>query len=144
MLHVLIALFPATATALFFFGLPALSVIATSIIAALATEWTVTRFLLGRRPTLNDGSAALTGLLLALTLPAGLPWWATALGAVFAIGVGKMAFGGLGCNIFNPALAGRVFLLLSFPAMMTTWPVPSVAARWARYAYWPSRQDGYT
>ena len=75
-----------------------------------------------RRPaTLANGSAALTGLLLALNLPSMLPWWAVVVGAVVAIGIGKMAFGGLGCNIFNPALVGRVFLLLRYPALMTTW-----------------------
>lgn len=127
MLHVIIALIPSTLVALFFFGIPALLVIITAIATAMATEWVITRYLLHGRPSLTDGSAAITGLLLALTLPSSLPWWTVVIGTVFAIGIGKMAFGGLGCNIFNPALVGRVFLLISFPALMTTWPVPGWA-----------------
>lgn len=124
MLHVVIALLPTVGVSLFFFGLPALRLIAVTLIASCGTEWVINRCLQHRPNTLGDGSAAVTGLLLALTLPAQLPWWTAAIGAVVAIGVGKMAFGGLGCNIFNPALVGRVFLLLSFPALMTTWPAP--------------------
>lgn len=124
MLHVIVALLPATVTALYFFGLDAAGVLAVSIAVCVAAEWAIDRFLLKRKPTLGDLSAVVTGLLLGLNLPAGLPWWTVALGAVFAIGVGKMTFGGLGSNIFNPALAGRVFLLISFPVLMTTWPLP--------------------
>ena len=91
----------------------------------MLTEWAITLFLLKRPSTLGDCSALLTGILLALNLPASLPWWITAAGAVFAIAIAKMAFGGLGCNIFNPALTGRVFLLISFPAAMTAWPLPT-------------------
>ena len=83
----------------------------------------------GTPHTIANGSAVLTGLLLAFNLPSNLPVWIILIGSVVAIGIGKMAFGGLGCNIFNPALVGRVFLLLSFPAQMTTWPLPSVN-RW--------------
>jgi len=83
--------------------------------------------MLHRPSTLGDGTAMLTGILLALNLPSSLPWWMVAAGAVMAIGIAKMAFGGLGCNIFNPALVGRVFLLISFPVAMTTWPLPQEA-----------------
>lgn len=123
MLHVIIALMPALLCALWYFGLPALRVTAVSIAACMATEWLITRFMLGRPSSLGNLSALLTGLLLALNLPASLPWWTEVMGAVFAVGIAKMAFGGLGCNIFNPALAGRVFLLISFPALMTSWPL---------------------
>lgn len=123
MLHVCVALAPALITALWYFGLPALQVTLVSVAACVAAEWLLARYVLGRRDALPSTSAALTGLLLALNLPSSLPWWTVVAGAVFAIGIAKMAFGGLGCNIFNPALAGRVFLLISFPALMTTWPV---------------------
>ena len=79
-----------------------------------------------KEPTLCDGSAILTGVLLAFNVPSNLPIWIILIGALAAIGIGKMSFGGLGNNIFNPALVGRVFLLISFPAQMTTWPVPDV------------------
>jgi len=75
------------------------------------------------KPSINDGSALITGILLAFNVPAGLPWWIIVIGAVAAMGIGKLSFGGLGNNIFNPALVGRVFLLISFPVQMTTWPV---------------------
>ena len=80
--------------------------------------------MLGEKPSISNLSAVLTGLLLALNLPSNLPIWTVLIGCVIAIGIGKMTFGGLGCNIFNPALVGRVFLLLSFPVQMTTWPLP--------------------
>ncbi|MBR4528338.1 MAG: RnfABCDGE type electron transport complex subunit D, partial [Bacteroidaceae bacterium] len=87
-------------------------------------EWSITKFLLKReRTTITDGSAILTGLLLGFNLPSNLPIWIIIIGALAAIGIGKMTFGGLGCNPFNPALVGRVFLLISFPAQMTIWPV---------------------
>lgn len=124
--HVLVALLPAVACAIFYFGWGAAIVIAMSVAVCMAAEWLVDRLLLKRRSTLGDLSAALTGLLLALNLPSNLPLWTVAIGAVVAIGVGKMTFGGLGCNIFNPALVGRVFLLLSFPVAMTQWPLPLV------------------
>lgn len=124
MWHVVVALIPAAAVALFYFGIGAAIVMAVSIAACVLTEWAITRFMLRRPATLANGSAALTGLLLALNLPSMLPWWAVVVGAVVAIGIGKMAFGGLGCNIFNPALVGRVLLLLSYPALMTTWALP--------------------
>lgn len=124
MWQVTLALIPAAATALWHFGLGAAIVMAVSITGCMATEYLITRFMLGRKPTLANGSAFLTGLLLALNLPSNLPVWTIIIGCIAAIGIGKMAFGGLGCNIFNPALVGRVFLLLSFPMLMTTWPLP--------------------
>lgn len=109
---------------LYFFGLGALIVTATSVAACLFFEWAIGKYLM-KKPTTTicDGSAIITGVLLAFNLPSNLPIWIIILGALFAIGVGKMSFGGLGCNPFNPALAGRVFLLLSFPVQMTSWPV---------------------
>ena len=126
MRDVTIALLPAAACALYFFGIGALIVIATSIAACAATEYIINRWMLRRPSTLADGSAILTGLLLAFNLPSNLPVWAVIIGSVVAIGIGKMAFGGLGCNIWNPALVGRVFLLISFPVQMTSWPLPLV------------------
>ncbi len=125
MRHVLIALIPAIACALYYFGLPALTVLLVSVASCVAIEWAITRFMLRRPSTVADGSAVLTGVLLALNLPSCLPLWMVVAGAAVAIGIAKMAFGGLGCNIFNPALVGRVFLLISFPVAMTTWPLPS-------------------
>lgn len=126
MLHVIIALIPAVLVSLFYFGLGAAIVIVTSIVGCVAVEYLITRFMLGERPAIGNLSAVLTGLLLALNLPSNLPVWTILIGCVVAIGIGKMTFGGLGCNIFNPALVGRVFLLLSFPVAMTTWPEPGV------------------
>ena len=124
MWRVVVALIPALACSMWVFGLGAAVVTVISVLACMGTEYFITRFMLKRRPTLGDGSAALTGLLLAMNLPSNLPPWTIVIGAVVAIGIGKMAFGGLGCNIFNPALVGRVFLLLSFPVQMTSWPLP--------------------
>lgn len=122
MLHVLIALVPAVGVALYYFGLPALEVLVISVVSCMATEALINRLMLHRAPSLTNWSALLTGVLLALNLPASLPWWTVIFGSVFAIAIGKMAFGGLGANIFNPALVGRVFLLISFPVLMTSWP----------------------
>jgi electron transport complex protein RnfD len=121
---VLIALAPAWAIALYYYGVGMLVVTAVSVVSCIGVEWLIQRFLLRVKPTAGDGSALLTGVLLALNLPSNLPAWIVVIGAVAAIGVGKMSFGGLGNNIFNPALVGRIFLLISFPAQMTTWPVP--------------------
>ncbi|WP_285799652.1 RnfABCDGE type electron transport complex subunit D [Duncaniella freteri] len=126
MLHVIIALVPAVLFALYYFGIGAAIVIATSIVGCIAAEYLITRYMLGRKPSIGNLSAVLTGLLLALNLPSNIPVWMVLIGCVVAIGIGKMTFGGLGCNIFNPALVGRVFLLLSFPVAMTTWPEPIV------------------
>ncbi len=122
MWNVIIALIPALAVAIWTFGVDALWVIAVSVCACMLTEWLIERFMFHRPCTLMNGSAIITGLLLAFNLPSILPWWMVVVGAVVAIGIGKMSFGGLGCNIWNPALVGRVFLLISFPAAMTTWP----------------------
>ena len=126
MLHVIIALVPAVLFALYYFGIGAAIVIATSIVGCIAAEYLIPRYMLGRKPSIGNLSAVLTGLLLALNLPSNIPVWMVLIGCVVAIGIGKMTFGGLGCNIFNPALVGRVFLLLSFPVAMTTWPEPIV------------------
>ena len=123
MYGVCIALLPAMLASFYFFGLGAVTVMLASVCACVFFEWAITKFILKRdRLTVLDGSAILTGMLLAFNLPSNLPIWIIVLGALFAIGVGKMTFGGLGQNIFNPALAGRVFLLISFPVQMTTWP----------------------
>lgn len=122
MWHVIAALMPALAVALWVFGAQAGLTLAVSVSVCVATEYVIDRWLLRRPQTITDGSAIITGLLLGFNLPSILPWWMTAIGAIVAIGIGKMSFGGLGCNIWNPALVGRVFLLLSFPAAMTTWP----------------------
>ena len=121
MLDVIIALTPCVVAALVFFSAWRVALlIAVCVGAAVLTEW-LCRRAMRRANTIGDFSAALTGLLLALTLPAGLPLWQAALGSVFAIAIAKQVFGGLGYNPFNPALAGRAFLLISFTAAMTTW-----------------------
>ena len=124
MYAVLIALAPACLVSLFTFGLGAFVVLLISVLGCVATEWAITKYLYKRPTSIGDGSAILTGLLLGMNLPSSLPWWIILIGAVVAIGVGKMSFGGLGGNIFNPALAGRVFLLIAYPAQMTLWPQP--------------------
>ena len=122
MYGVCIALVPALLASLWFFGLGAAIVLATSVLSCVFFEWAITKFLL-KRPgcSICDGSAILTGLLLGFNLPSNLPIWLIIIGALVAIGIGKMTFGGLGQNPFNPALVGRVFLLISFPVQMTTW-----------------------
>jgi electron transport complex protein RnfD len=115
MWHVVGSLVPIVAVAFAFFGVSALLVVAAAVVGAVATE-----HIFGGRNTLADGSAAITGLLLGLTLPPGLPLWMAVLGGIFAVGVGKLLFGGLGQNVFNPALLGRAFLQAAFPAPLTT------------------------
>ena len=123
MYGVIIALLPALLVSFWFFGIGSAIVCATSVIACVLFEWAINKFILGRQQnSVLDGSAALTGLLLGFNLPSNLPIWIIIIGALVAIGVGKMSFGGLGQNIFNPALVGRCFLLVSFPAQMTSWP----------------------
>jgi len=125
MYWVIAALMPALIASFVIFGLGALIVTATSVASCLFFEWFITRFLLGRKKsTIADGSAIITGILLAFNLPSNMPLYMIVMGALVAIGIGKMAFGGLGNNPFNPALVGRVFLLISFPAVMTSWPEP--------------------
>ncbi len=123
MLSVIIALVPAFIGSMFFFGVRSCILTCASVAAAVATEWSITALL--RKPaTVNDYSAIVTGMLLAFNLPPGLPVWMAMLGSVFAIGVVKLAFGGLGNNFMNPALAGRAFLMVSYPAAMTHWSAP--------------------
>lgn len=124
MYSVLLALIPAFAVSLYFFGLGALIVTLVSVFTCVIVEYAIQRFMLKQNTTVFDGSAILTGVLLAFNLPSTLPVWIVIIGSIIAIGVGKMTFGGLGNNPFNPALVGRVFLLISFPAQMTTWPMP--------------------
>ena len=124
MRDVVIALLPAVIVSVVFYGLGEIVVLATSIISCVLIEYLITRFLLKKPSTICDYSAAVTGILLALNLPYTTPWWVVSIGALFAIGVVKMTFGGLGQNIFNPAIAGRVFLLVSFPSYMTKWQMP--------------------
>lgn len=130
MYGVLLALVPALAASVWFFGLGALIVTLTSVLACVLFEHLIQKFLLKKPSTIMDGSAAVTGLLLAFNLPTNIPLGLIIIGAAIAIGMGKMSFGGLGQNPFNPALVGRVFLLISFPVQMTSWPVP-IAARGA-------------
>lgn len=125
MRDVIIALIPAFIVSIVFFGFDAVTVAAIAVVASLATEYLITRFMLKRPNTLWDYSAALTGFLLAFNLPPSAPWWMIVIGSIVAIGVGKMSFGGLGRNPFNPALVGRVFLLISFPTQMTSFYHPT-------------------
>ncbi len=123
MYGVLIALIPALLVSLFAFGIGAAIVTVTSVAACVFFEWAINKFMLKQQScTICDGSAVITGILLAFNLPSNLPLWIIIIGALVAIGIGKMTFGGLGCNPFNPALVGRVFLLISFPVQMTSWP----------------------
>lgn len=123
MLDVIIALLPTTAAGVCLFGMPAVWTIATCVATCVATE-ALCRLAMKRESTVGDLSAVVTGLLLALNLPAGIPLWMAALGSVFAIGICKQVFGGLGMNPFNPALAARAFMLISFTGPMTTWLKP--------------------
>ena len=123
MFGVVIALIPALLVSFLYFGLGSVIVCLTSVAACVFFEWAITKYMLKQEPTLTDGSAIVTGLLLGMNLPSNLPLWIIIIGALVAIGVGKMSFGGLGHNPFNPALVGRCFLLVSFPAQMTSWPV---------------------
>ncbi len=122
MYGVIIALIPALLVSFLYFGLGSAVVCAASVAACVFFEWAISKYIMGRKPTVTDGSAILTGLLLGFNLPSNLPIWIILIGALVAIGIGKMTFGGLGCNPFNPALVGRCFLLVSFPAQMTSWP----------------------
>lgn len=126
MYTVILALLPAVVMSSLFFGTRALAVMAVSIIAAVIAESICNR-VMKKEFTINDGSAILTGLLLAMTLPPSFPLTLTALGSAVAVVFGKQVFGGLGANIFNPALIGRAFLQASFPVKMTTWTLPSFA-----------------
>ena len=124
MRDVVIALMPAAIISILFYGWSAMLLMAVSIASCLLVELFITRFLLKKPSTIADCSALVTGILLALNLPTTTPWWVVFIGSVVAIGVAKMTFGGLGQNLFNPALVGRVFLLISFPTYMTNWTRP--------------------
>jgi len=127
MYNVLIALIPAFLVALYVFRLDALIITASAVLFCVGFEYLIVKYILKKTPTVTDGSAIITGVLLAFNVPSDLPLWILALGCLFAIGVVKLSFGGLGNNIFNPAIAGRIFLLISFPAQMTTWPAAATA-----------------
>lgn len=124
MLDVVIALIPAVICSVVFYGWHELLLLAVSVATCVLLEWAVTRFLMKKPSTIGDLSAVITGILLALNVPYTLPWWILAIGAVVAIGVAKLSFGGIGQNVFNPALVGRVFLLVSYPSQMTHWEKP--------------------
>ncbi len=131
MYGVILALLPALLVSFYYFGLGSVVVCLTSVAACVLLEWAINKYILKNpRTTILDGSAALTGLLLGMNLPSNLPIWIILIGALFAIGVCKMSFGGLGNNLFNPALVGRCVLLVAFPAQMTSWPV---AGQWGAY-----------
>ena len=121
MRDVIIALVPAILVSVLFYGWAELLVLAVSVASCVLIEWAITKWMLKKPSTIGDLSAVVTGLLLAMNLPATTPWWVIFIGAIVAIGVAKMTFGGLGQNVFNPAITGRVFLLISFPAYMTDW-----------------------
>ena len=125
MLGVVIALLPSFIASVWYFGWGAIIVTLTSILSCLLFEYLIQKFIFKGAVTITDGSAIVTGLLLAFNVPSNLPVIIIIIGSLISIGVAKMTFGGLGNNPFNPALVGRVFLLISFPVQMTSWPVPS-------------------
>ena len=125
MRDVVIALIPAVIVSVLFYGWSELLVLGVSVASCVLLEYLITKYLLKGGCTICDWSAVITGVLLALNLPATTPWWVVLIGAVVAIGVAKMTFGGLGQNLFNPAIVGRVFLLISFPTYMTNWTKPA-------------------
>ncbi|OYX27811.1 MAG: Na+-transporting NADH:ubiquinone oxidoreductase subunit D [Flavobacteriales bacterium 32-35-8] len=126
MYDVVIALIPAFLVSVYVFGISALIVTSVAIISCILFEYVIQKYLLKTDVTITDGSALITGILLAFNLPSNLPIWMIIIGSLVAIGVAKLSFGGLGFNIFNPALVGRVFLLISFPVQMTSWPTAFV------------------
>ncbi len=125
MYGVVYAMIPAMLVTVYFFGFNAIRVLVLSVVFSLFFEWIIQKYLMKGEITITDGSALVTGILLAFNVPSNLPAWIIIIGALIAIGVGKMSFGGLGKNIFNPALVARVFLLISFPVEMTSWPKPA-------------------
>ena len=124
MRDVVIALLPTVAVSIYCFGLSALKLALVGVLACVAVEYIIAKFMLKTKVTICDYSAVITGLLLALNVPINTPWWVLVIGSIVAIGVAKMTFGCLGQNLFNPALVGRVFLLISFPVIMTDWSTP--------------------
>jgi electron transport complex, RnfABCDGE type, D subunit len=123
MWSVVLALVPAFLVSVFYFGLPVIILTLVSVGCCVLFEYLIQRFIMKVEPTVSDGSAVVTGMLLAFNVPANLPIWMLVVGALVAIGIAKMPFGGLGHNPFNPALVARVFMLIAFPVAMTTWPV---------------------
>lgn len=126
MYGVVLAMIPALLVSVYFFGLNAFRVTMISVFACMFFEWAIQKYLIKEPVTITDGSAMVTGILLAFNVPSNLPSWIIIIGAFVSIGVAKMSFGGLGKNPFNPALVGRVFMLISFPVQMTSWPKPTV------------------
>ena len=124
MRDVVIALLPALVVSAIVFGVDVLRVTAISVAACVLFEFLIQKFLVRGSLTISNWSAVVTGVLLAFNLPASIPWWIVVIGAFVAIAIAKMTFGGLGKNPFNPALVGRVFLLIAYPVQMTTWPLP--------------------
>ncbi len=125
MLDVIIALCPAAIVSFLYYGLGEIAIMAFSIASCVVLEWAITKYMLKKSSTTGDLSAIVTGMLLAMNLPPTCPLWVVFIGAVVSIAVAKMTFGGIGQNIFNPAITGRVFLLVSFPTFMTDWTVPA-------------------
>ncbi len=125
MWSVVLALVPAFLVSVYYFGLPVIILTLVSIGCCVGFEYLIQRFMLHQKPTVDDGSAVVTGLLLAFNVPSNLPIWIMVIGALVAIGIAKMPFGGLGHNPFNPAIVARVTLLIAFPVQMTSWPVPT-------------------
>ena len=121
---VVYAMLPLWAVSIYFFGLGAIYIVLVAVAACLFFEWAIAKYILKTKSTLMDGSAIITGMLLAFNIPSNIPIYIVIIGSFVAIAIGKMSFGGLGQNPFNPALVGRVFMLISFPVAMTTWPVP--------------------
>ena len=121
---VIIALTPAIVVSVLFYGWSELLILAVSVASCVLLEWAITKYMLKAPSTIGDMSAVVTGLLLAMNLPSTTPWWVVFIGALVSIGVAKMTFGGIGQNPFNPAITGRVFLLISFPTYMTDWTEP--------------------
>ena len=130
MYGVIIAMTPALLVSFAYFGIGSAVVCLSSVAACMFFEWSISKYILKKTPSLSDGSAIITGLLLGFNLPSNLPIWIVLLGALVAIGIAKMSFGGIGNNPFNPALVGRCFLLVSFPAQMTSWPF---IGQWDKY-----------
>ncbi|WRQ32660.1 RnfABCDGE type electron transport complex subunit D [Bacteroidales bacterium MB20-C3-3] len=125
MRDVIIALAPSLLVSVYFFGFSAIKLALVGVATAVAVEYVIQKYIVKTKITVNDYSAALTGLLLSLNLPPNSPWWIMFIGSVVAIGIAKMTFGGVGQNLFNPALVGRVFLLVSFPVIMTDYSIPT-------------------
>ena len=130
MYGVIISLLPALGVSVYYFGIGMVIVSMASILSCILFEYLIQKYMMKVKPTHLDGSALLTGLLLAFCLPTNMPFWMVMIGALAAVGIGKMTFGGLGNNIFNPAIVGRVFLFISFPVAMTAWPE---AGQWMSY-----------